>query len=50
MDATDAVDLSDFSKLPGRLDTWFAVTPDDSILFLRVSGGTEIFGFHYRER
>lgn len=46
----DAVDLSDFSKLPGRIDTWFAVTPDDSILFLRVSGGTEIFGFHYSER
>ena len=23
-----AVDLSDFSKLAGRIDTWFAVTPD----------------------
>jgi Tol biopolymer transport system component len=50
MEAADAVDLSDFSKLPGRLDTWFAVTPDDSILFLRVSGGSEIFRFHYSER
>jgi hypothetical protein len=45
-EATDAVDLSAFSKLPGRLETWFAVTPDDSILFLGVSGGSEIFRFH----
>lgn len=47
---TDAVDLSEFSKLPGEISTWFGVTADDSILFLRISGGTEIFGFHYSER
>jgi Tol biopolymer transport system component len=45
-----AVDLSDFSKLPGRIDTWFAVTPDDSILFLHIVSGHEIFGYHYNEQ
>lgn len=42
-----AVDLSDFSKLSGRIDTWFAVTPDNSILFLHIHGGHEIVAFHY---
>jgi hypothetical protein len=44
------VDLSEFSKLSGEISTWFGVTADDSILFLRISGGTEIFGFDYSER
>jgi len=44
------VDLSDFSKLSGRIDTWFAVTPDDSILFLRVVSGHDIFAYHYAEK
>jgi Tol biopolymer transport system component len=45
-----AVDLSDFSKLSGRIDTWFAVTPDDSILFDRILGGHEIWAFNYTTR
>ena len=46
----DAVDLSDFSKLSGRIDTWFGVTPDNSILFLHVVSGHEIFAYHYSEQ
>lgn len=41
------LDLSDYAKLSGRIDTWFAVTPDDSILFLHVAGGQEIFALNY---
>jgi Tol biopolymer transport system component len=43
-----AVDLTDFSKLSGRVDTWFAVTPDDSILFLRIVSGHEIWAVDYK--
>jgi Tol biopolymer transport system component len=42
-----AVDLSDYGKLSGRIDTWFAIAPDDSILFLHVAGGHEIFKLNY---
>jgi dipeptidyl aminopeptidase/acylaminoacyl peptidase len=42
-----AVDLTDFSKLSGRIDTWFAVTPDDSILFVHIVSGQEVFGLRY---
>jgi Tol biopolymer transport system component len=42
-----AVDLSDFSKLSGRIDTWFAVTPDDSILFLHIISGNEVVALNY---
>ena len=45
-----AVDLSDFSKLSGRIDTWFAVTPNDSILFSRILSGHEIWAFNYTMR
>ncbi len=48
--AEPAVDLSSFSKLSGGIDTWFAVTPDDSILFLHIAGGHEIHAFHYAVR
>ena len=44
-----AVDLTNFSKLSGRIDTWFAVTPDDSILFLHIVNGQEIYALHYQE-
>ncbi len=42
-----AVDLSAFSKLSGRVDTWFAVTPDNSILFVHIASGNEIYALHY---
>jgi hypothetical protein len=45
-----AVDLSDFSKLSGHIDTWFAVTPDNSILFLRIVSAHEIYALHYVAR
>lgn len=45
-----AVDLTNFSKLAGRIDTWFAVTPDDSILFRRMVNGQEIYALHYTGR
>lgn len=47
---TAAVDLSDFSKLSGRVDTWFTVTPDNSILFVRMVDRDEIYAVHYAER
>jgi Tol biopolymer transport system component len=46
--ADPVVDLTDFSKLNGRMDTWFAVTPDDSFLFLRVVAGHEVYGLSYQ--
>jgi Tol biopolymer transport system component len=44
-----AVDLSDFSKLSGRIDTWFSVTPDNSILFLHIFSAHEIYSWRYFE-
>ena len=44
-----AVDLSAFSKLSGRVDTWFALTPNDSILFLRFVTRDEVYAMHYSE-
>jgi WD40 repeat protein len=44
------VDLSDFSKLGGRVDTWFSVTPDNSIVFLHVLGGQNIYAIRYSEK
>jgi Tol biopolymer transport system component len=46
--AEPVVDLSDFSKLNGRIDTWFAVTPDDSFIFQRIIAGHEIYGLSYQ--
>ena len=46
--ADPVVDLSDFSKLNGRMDTWFAVTPDDSFIFLRIVAGHEVYGLSYQ--
>lgn len=48
--AEPAVDLTSFSKLVGRIDTWFAVTPDDSILFLHIVSGHEVYALHYAVR
>jgi hypothetical protein len=48
--AEPAVDLTSFSKLVGRIDTWFAVTPDNSILFLHIVSGHEIYALHYAVR
>lgn len=45
--AEPAVDLTNFSKLAGRIDTWFAVTPDDSILFLHIVSGHDVYALHY---
>jgi Tol biopolymer transport system component len=45
-----AFDLSAFGKLTGRIDTWFALTPDDSILFLRWMSGHEVYAIHYSEK
>jgi Tol biopolymer transport system component len=44
------VDLTNFSKLLGRIDTWFAVTPDNSILFLHVVSGDEVYAMRYAVR
>lgn len=43
------IDLSEFSKLPGRIEPWFAVAPNGSIVFVRDSNGQEIYAYHYSE-
>jgi hypothetical protein len=43
-----AVDLTDFTRLNGRIDTWFAMTPDDSFIFLRIVAGHEVYALTYR--
>jgi hypothetical protein len=42
-----AVDLSAFKSMPGRIDTWFGVTPDDSIIFLRWHAPNEIYALTF---
>jgi Tol biopolymer transport system component len=45
-----AVDLSAFKSMTGRIDTWFGVTPDDSIIFLRWQEPKEIYALNFVER
>ena len=45
-----AVDLSAFRNMKGRIDTWFGVTPDDSIIFLRWQEPNEIYALNFVER
>jgi hypothetical protein len=42
------VDLSDFTKLVGQINTWFTVAPDQSIIFLHETGIDEIHALDYR--
>jgi hypothetical protein len=44
-----AVDLSAFKSMPGRIGTWFGITPDDSIIFLRWQDPNEIYALSYVE-
>jgi hypothetical protein len=41
------VDLSDFSKLTGQINFWFAVAPHDSIIFAREVRKDEIYALDY---
>jgi len=41
------VDLSDFTHLAGRIDPWFALTPNGSILFLRRQQPTEVYALSF---
>jgi Tol biopolymer transport system component len=45
----EAFDLSTWSKLTGRIDTWFALTPEGSLVFARMVTGGEIVAVHYRK-
>ena len=45
-----AVDLRSFTAQSGKLDTWFALAPDDSIIFLRTVNGNEIYSLSYSEK
>lgn len=45
-----AVDLTDFSKMSGRIDTWFAITPNGSILFVREVSGNDVYALHYTQK
>jgi len=45
-----AVDLSAFSKLTGRVDTWFDLAPDGSIIFMRGLAQTEVYSLRFEER
>ena len=44
------VDLTDFAKLRGRIDTWFAVAPQGSIIFSRELGSNEIYALDYQDK
>jgi Tol biopolymer transport system component len=44
------VDLSEFSKLTGTINTWFSLAPDGSMIFLRVLATDEIYAFDYTNR
>lgn len=45
-----AADLSGFKRMTGRIDTWFALTPDNSIIFLRWLDPNEIYSISYAEK
>lgn len=42
-----AVDLSDFARLAGRVDPWFTLTPDGSIVFVRRHQPTEVYALSF---
>jgi WD40 repeat protein len=44
------VDLSAFKSMAGRIDTWFGVTPDDSIVFVRRQDPNEIYALNFVEK
>jgi hypothetical protein len=35
--------------MAGNVGTWFAVAPDDSIIFMRTLDHSEVYSLHYRE-
>ncbi|UWZ85251.1 hypothetical protein [Occallatibacter riparius] len=43
----EALDLSPWTRLTGRVDTWFAVAPDGSLIFVRLVTGSEIIALDY---
>lgn len=46
----EALDLSPWAELCGRVDTWFAVMPNGSLVFVRLVTGVEIVAIHYKQR
>ncbi len=42
------VNLSDFAHLAGRIDPWFALTPDGSIIFTRRHQPTEVYALSFQ--
>lgn len=45
-----AVDLRSFTALTGRIDTWFALAPDGSIIFSRELSANEIYSLAYSDK
>lgn len=45
-----ALDLRSFTALTGRIDTWFALAPDDSIIFSRELSANELYSLTYSEK
>lgn len=43
-----AVDLYDFTRLAGRVDPWFTLTPDGSIIFVRRQQPIDIFALSFQ--
>lgn len=48
--AETAVDLRSFAALTGRIDTWFTLAPDGSIIFSRQMGANEVYSLSYSDR
>jgi len=44
-----AVDLRSFTALTGHINTWFALAPDGSIIFMREISSNEIYSLTYTE-
>jgi Tol biopolymer transport system component len=44
-----AIDLSDLTRLPGDVSTFFAMAPNNSVILLRKIRGDEIYELDYRE-
>lgn len=41
------VDLSPLQRIPGQLDNWVGLTPDNSILLLHQFGASEVYALEW---
>jgi hypothetical protein len=44
------LNLNSFSKSAGQLDTWFSLTPDNTLILNRWLNTSEIYALSYKEQ